>query len=540
MTADTLIIDLACELRDSRLPDNIISGILIEYASKVDQDRSRPFTSKDAGRWLDSALKKSPREPATLPGDRNNGYHPEPELPAESRLAPNEPTPGFYKLDDIGNGERMSHRHGYKIRYVKEWGWMVWNGRNWQADRGEVARMAKETSRSIFAEAAKVDDDDRAKAIGKHASASASQARRVAMIEACGSEPGITATPQQFDGNPWLLNCPNGILDLRTGELRPHDPKSMLSKIAGADYNPAAACPTWITFLDRIFNSDQATIGFIQRAIGYSLTGDVGEQCLFFAHGDGANGKSTLNGAVHTALGDYATKTPVDTLMIKRSDGGINNDVARLAGARAVFATEVTEGKRLDESLVKDLTGGDVITARYLHREFFEFTPVFKLWLYGNHKPAIRGTDEGIWRRIKLIPFEVTIPEAEWDRKLPEKLRGELAGILAWAVKGCLAWQKEGLQPPKKVKDATQAFRQQEDVLGKFIDECCIKGEIASVTAGDLLKTYRLFTGNNDMAPQTFSKIMQESGYVTNGKDNHGRALYKGLGLLTLEGNQDA
>jgi putative DNA primase/helicase len=440
------------------------------------------------------------------------------------------PTPGAFKCDDIGNGERLACRHGARLRHVKEWGWLVWNNFYWEQDRGNVAMLAKETARSIFAEAAAAEDDTIAKALANHAKATASRSRREAMVDACASEPGIPAAPKDFDRDPWLLNVQNGVLNLRTGELQPHDPQALLTKMAGTEYHPEATCPTWEAFLQRIFKGDKEVITFIQRAVGYSLTGNIGEQCLFFLHGTGKNGKSTFTGTLQALAGDYSSKTLTDTLMVKYYDGGINNDLARLAGARAVIAAELEEGKRLNESLVKDLTGGDTITARYLHREYFEFMPAFKLWMYGNHKPIIRGTDEGIWRRIKLIPFTVTIPEPERDPDLPEKLKAELPGILAWAVAGCKAWQREGLQTPSEVNAATIAYRAEQDTLAAFLSECCIIGTGYKVTSGELFDVYQKWGG--ELNRRRFSSAMAERGFVTLGRDGAGRALYHDIGLV--------
>lgn len=528
--------DLACQLRDSGLPRAEAESIMANYAARVPGDG---YTEREALLSLQSAYQGGKREAAHLPGlDRghNNGHTPAPDL---SQAPDADSRPGAYRLDDIGNGERMAARHVTKIRYVKEWGWMVWNGRYWQPDRGELARMAKDTARSIYHEVAEERDDDRRRALAKHANSSASSFKRAAMIDACSSEPGIAARPEDFDRDPWLLNCQNGILDLKTGELRPHSPGALMTKIAGAEYDPGAPCPTWRAFLERIFSDNQSMIDFLQRAAGYSLTGNTGEQCLFFAYGVGANGKSTYNGALQAALGDYAVKTPTDTLMLKYGENTATNDLARLAGARAVFAAELAEGKRLNESLVKDLTGGDIITARYLHKEFFEFIPVFKLWIYGNHKPVIKGTDEGIWRRIKLVPFTVTIPEGERDPGMPDKLRDELPGILAWLVRGCLEWQRQGLRIPAEVKTATADFRAEQDTLGAFLGDCCVINSLASVTAGELYGEYKAWATDNGLEPMskiTLSRRLTERGFSTNGREpGTGRAIYTGLGLLARE-----
>jgi putative DNA primase/helicase len=273
---------------------------------------------------------------------------------------------------------------------------------------------------------------------------------------------GYPVIPEHLDQDPWLFNVENGTIDLKTGELRPHERGALITKLAPVQYDREAECPTWWKFLMRIFNGNLALIEFLQKAVGYALTGSTREQCLFFLHGLGANGKSTLLEIIHTLLGDYAHRTSSETFLIKKS-GGIPNDVAALRGARLVGAVEVESGRRLAEVLIKEMTGGDRISARFLHAEWFDFKPEFKIFLAANHKPVIRGTDHAIWRRIHLIPFNVQIPKPEQDRDLPEKLKAELPGILNWALEGCQMWQLYGLEPPAEVQAATQDYREEMD-----------------------------------------------------------------------------
>jgi putative DNA primase/helicase len=230
-------------------------------------------------------------------------------------------------------------------------------------------------------------------------------------------------------------------------------------------------------------------IRFVQRAVGYSLTGSTNEQCLFILYGSGANGKSTFLNTISAMLGDYARQTPTDTLLVKRGDG-ISNDVARLHGARFVSAMEVDNGRRLAEAQVKQLTGGDLMAARYLYQEFFEFRPQFKLFMGVNHTPVIQGTDHGIWRRIHLVPFTVTIAKEDQDKRLVEELHAERSGILRWAVEGCLTWQAEGLEPPTAVAEATEEYRAEMDVLARFLLECRDVGPEARVATGLLYARY--------------------------------------------------
>jgi len=257
----------------------------------------------------------------------------------------------------------------------------------------------------------------------------------------------------------------------------------MLTKLAPTEYHPEATASTWTKFLERIMPNAEIR-AFLQRAAGYSLTGLTGEEALFVAYGTGRNGKSKFLGAVQDMLGpDYAQQMPPQTLMLKKGDSGASSELARLKGARFTATVETGEGGRLNEALVKQATGGDKISARYLFKEYFEFKPTHKIWLATNHKPTVRGTDEGIWSRIRLIPFEETIPEAERDQHLAEKLAKEAAGILAWAVQGCLAWQSERLAVPEAIRQATQDYRESMDQIGEFIDEMCVLGDMWEIGA---------------------------------------------------------
>jgi len=280
-------------------------------------------------------------------------------------------------------------------------------------------------------------------------------------------------------------------------------------------YDPAASCPLWDTFLSRTMGGNANLISFLQRAAGYTLTGDVREQCLFFLHGTGANGKSTYLEVLRALLGDYAKQADFSTFIVRTSDG-VRNDLADLRGARLVTATEVDAGKRFAESLVKQLTGGDTIKARFLFQEFFEFEPTFKLFLAANHKPRIEGTDYAIWRRIRLIPFTVTIPEAERDPDLKRKLLGELPGILRWAVEGCLEWQKRGLKPPEEVLAATEDYRAEMDSLTSFFSESCVIHPESKVLSTVLYDEYVKWCGDSgeeQLPRKQFVARLREKGF---------------------------
>jgi putative DNA primase/helicase len=307
-----------------------------------------------------------------------------------------------------------------------------------------------------------------------------------------------------IDTDPWLFNCQNGTLDLRTGTRRDHKPEDLITHIAPVTFAPDATCPTWEQFLSQVFAGDTEMVRFIQRAIGWSLTGVVQDRALFFLYGPkGHNGKTTLVETVRDLLGDcgedaagYARKVDVGTFMKQKNFEDTQRKTAMLAGPRFVYSSEVDEEHRLNEQLIKDITGGDTLEGRRLYREAFTFKPTFKPWIYGNHKPEIRGTDDALWSRVKLVPFAVSFADCV-DLKLPEKLRAELSGILNWAIKGCLDWQRMGLQPPEKVKAATQKYRMEQNVIAQFIQDCCVVLPAASIKAKRLYEAYITWCGEN-------------------------------------------
>jgi putative DNA primase/helicase len=442
-----------------------------------------------------------------------------------------QPPQGF-NLTDLGNAERLVARHGENVRYCYQWRrFLSWTGARWERDEtGHVHRLAKETVRSIYRESSAEEDEERRKALAKHARASESETRIRAMVELAKSE--IPASPDQFDADPWLLNTSNGTIALRTGEMREHRREDLITKIAPVEYHADAAAPTWEAFLERVLPGEELR-QFVQRAVGYSATGNTSEQCMFIHHGPGANGKSTFQETVSAALGDYAMRTPTETLLVKRT-GGVPNDVARLKGARFVTASETEEGRRLAESLVKDLTGQDTISARFMWAEWFDFKPTHALHLSTNHKPEIRGTDAAIWRRIRLIPWAVTIPSAEQDRELPEKLRAELPGVLGWIVRGCLEWQREGLRAPEEVRQATRAYRAEMDVLAAFLADCCVRGEEETAFAGELWGAWKSWceeTGEQHGTQKRFGGRLAERGFLNHRDSKTGRKVWSGVSL---------
>ena len=439
-----------------------------------------------------------------------------------------------WALSDLGNAERLVHYHGNDLHYCYEWGkWLAWNGSSWQQDDEViVVQRAKDTVRRIYDEAAGAANDEERQAIAKWALRSETKQRIDAMIDLARSEPGIAISSSLLDTDPMLLNCLNGTLDLRTGKLRQHERDDLCTKMAPVAFDAGAPCPKWDRFLTVITEGSITMKQYLQRCVGYTLTGDTSEQILLFLHGNGANGKTTKLEVVRSIMGDYAQKAPGEMITQRRYDGGVPNHMARLQGARMAVLNEVEEGRYMAEAQVKDLTGGDTITARYMRAEWFDFTPTHKLWVCGNHKPVIRGTDQGIWRRIRLIPFTVTIPESERDPHLKDKLLAEAPGILAWAVRGCLDWQREGLGTPEIVQVATNSYRGEMDVLGQFLEDSCVQQPTASVPKGELYTAYEAWceqSGERPIAKRTFGQRLREKGFEERKSGTH---LWVGIGLL--------
>jgi putative DNA primase/helicase len=337
-------------------------------------------------------------------------------------------------LTDVGNAERLVALYGQGLAWTEAWGWLVWDGRRWAMDnQRKVEELAVTTVRAMYRAAAQLDDPDRRKALASWAQRSESRSRIEAMVAL--ARHMVARKPDEFDADPWLLNCANGTLDLRTGGLRPHQREDRITKLVPVNYDPEARCPRWEQFLGEVFAPHPDLIPFIQRAAGYSLTGDTREECLFLLHGTGRNGKGTLLRTLTTLLADYAMTADFSTFLAGPRDRGPRDDVANMRGRRLVVSQEVREGAPLAESLLKWLTGGDRIRARNLYERSVEWLPTHKIWLAVNHKPVIRGTDDAIWSRIKLVPFDVSFAGRE-DRQLKTKLEGELEGILRPPVPG--------------------------------------------------------------------------------------------------------
>jgi len=432
-----------------------------------------------------------------------------------------------FALTDLGNSERLVARHGGDLRYFHGWRkWFVYDGKRWCLDdSGAVKERGKDTVRSIYEEAAAAGTESERKALADHAKRSESRQRVEAMISL--AESSVPVQAGELDTDPWMLNVENGTVDL-SGELREHRRENMITKLAPVEYDPDAKAPIFDAFLKRILPSE-ALRKFMQRAIGYAAAGIVSEEVLVILYGTGANGKSTLVNIIMEALGDYAMQAAPELLRAKR--GSHPTELADLFGARLVASVEVDEGRRLAESLVKQLTGRDPIKARRMREDFWQFDPTHTVFLATNHRPEVRGTDHAIWRRIKLVPFEVTIPESEQDKRLVEKLRKELPGILAWIVQGCLEYQRGGLGEPDKVRAATLDYRSEMDVLAGFIEDRCVVHPRVSVGATPLYHAYKGWceeTGEDKLTQQKFGRRLKERGFTS---EKTQRVTWYGIGL---------
>lgn len=440
-------------------------------------------------------------------------------------------------ITDLGNAERLVDRHAGELCYTQQQRrWRVWQGTHWAIDvTGEATRRGKATARAILSEARRVGDEAERKSLARWALASESRRGIDAMMALAETEAAFAVSPAEFDRDDWLLATRRGTVELRSGRLRPADPADLITHLAPVAFEPAATCRRWMAFLSRIV-PDPELRGFLQRSVGVSLTGSMREQCIWILWGDGRNGKSTFLTTVQALLGDYAMQAPLSMLVDRRRDA-TPFDLADLPGRRLVAVSETREISCLAEGVVKQLTGGEPMRARSLYGDFFEFQPKAKIWLSTNHKPGIKGEDDGIWRRIHLVPFLERIRDDEVDRDLPSKLREELPGILAWAVLGCLDWQHDGLRVPKVVLDATLEYRREESILARFLDDVCVSTARAIVTKKELYSAYTAWCDEQGLAPLSqvrLSKALKEQGFRED-RGTGGRHLWRGVGLQSSE-----
>lgn len=434
---------------------------------------------------------------------------------------------------DVGNAKRLVRLFGDQLRYLgPDRTWLVWNGKYWERDEtGQVTRRAKETARGLFDDASGIEDEEKRKKARNWAMRAESVSKIRAMIELAKSDAQIAVVPAQLDPNGWLLNVENGTIDLKTGKLREHSRSDLITRMAPVVYDPTSVAPRWNEFLLETMGGDEEMVAYLQRLVGYTLTGDVREEILLFVYGSGANGKTTFLCTIEKMLCDYA-KTIDPELLISKQNATHPTGRADLRGVRFAICSEVDDGKHFAEAVVKQITSRDTQKARRMHGNWFEFEPSHKLWLAANHKPVIKGTDDGIWRRIHLIPFTVTVPEDKRDRRLIEKLRAELPGILAWAVRGCLEWLDRGLRTPDRVIHATREYRDDMDLLAQFIQERCIEDPAAEIWARQLYAEYKHWCEECGLHAVSHKRLGREIGQRFNKRDSTGgMVLYEGLKL---------
>lgn len=466
----------------------------------------------------------------TSPTTRKQAEHPA-AAPATEESDSDLGLTQFHRTD-AGNGELITALYGTDLRYDHtQKRWFLWDNVRWAKDRDEeITRRALQMARLRLKVAFGIPNDDIRKAEVKWAMASESHQRIKAALAMASTEKPIATAGDEWDRDKWLLGVANGVVDLRTGEFREARKKDYITLSTGVEYDPRATCPRFNEFLSEVFNSDKGLIDYIQRAVGYSLTGFVQEHCLFLCYGTGRNGKSVLLNTISAVLGDYAAGTPFSTFEMNYATS--TNDLAALRGKRFVSARETQEARRLNEARVKAVTGGDPITSRFLYAEFFTYYPQFKVWLAVNHKPIIRDTSEGMWSRVRLIPFTVSFWGRE-DKTLDEKLNQELSGILNWAIEGCLKWQNMGLAEPKPVVEATEEYRAESDQVAMFLEDCTVETPNATCRTKELYERYVAWceaNGERELSANAFGRKITEKGIVR----EHGKNgdFYAGVGIL--------
>jgi len=436
-----------------------------------------------------------------------------------------------FNLTDAGNAKRLVAHLGGLGKYCYPFkSWYLFDGKRWAEDKtGAIFAAAKDAVKGIYAEAQACGDAATRKAIAAHAVRSETERALKAMISLAQSEPGIPVSPSDFDQHPDLLNCLNGTVSLRSGKIKPHDPADLLTQLIPISFDEDAPRERWKQFLNEVFKNRQELIDYLQRLIGFYITGLTTEQIFAIFHGSGANGKSTLLDVLLEVFADYMTTTPFSTFAVQRHQG-IRNDLADLHNVRIVATSESSEGQRLNEELIKRATGDASIKSRFLFKEFFTYKRKFKIIMSVNHLPKIRGTDHAIWRRVRCIPFDAVFEGENCDLNLKEKLLAEAPGILAWAVLGSMLWHDMGLGCPDAVKAATDQYKEDEDTLGCFLAECCDLDATKTQPARALYLAFKEYCGGKTISEKAFSTSLTKQGYEK--KKGPGGMVWHGLKLL--------
>ncbi len=377
-----------------------------------------------------------------------------------------------YLQNDLGASELFADRCGDRVRFVKGVGWLFWNGIIWERDAyGNAVQLFAAIARACMIEAAAVEDEDARTRAAKYALKMGLRHKIEDALKLAESQPALSLNPDELDADPLLVACKNGVIDLTNGRFHSPNPGDHITRQLGVHYDPAATCPRWERFLYEITDGDGELIEFLQRAVGYSLSGDMREQAFLFLHGTGANGKSVFIETIRALLGQYSARASESLFEGKGPPRDSKVELAELPGIRALFVSETSQNGKLNERLVKDITGGDALRAEAKYQAGFRFNPQCKLWIVGNYAPRVDGVDHGIWRRVRLVPFNVTFEGTRKDPHLVETLRAELSGVLRWAVEGAVKWHRDGLNLPECVKLATSAYRDDQDLLADFVTE---------------------------------------------------------------------
>jgi putative DNA primase/helicase len=444
-------------------------------------------------------------------------------------------------LTDVGLARRLVHEASGKLRYVREWkAWLAWTGKRWERDDGlAAAHSAKQVSDTLWRELAELPPERRGQVLAFVKTASSARGIESA-VKLARSEPQVVVNADELNRQAYLLNVANGTLDLATAKLRPHSPADLLTHQAAVAYDENASCPNWRKFVEDVTNGDKELASFLQRSCGLALSADVSEQVLWLHYGEGRNGKSTLLNVLMELLGSYAGPAPLEMLLVRgRYAKEAETQFAALAGKRLVTTVEADSGVRFSEATVKLLTGGDTVLARRLYEDAWPVRPSWKLHVAANHKPLVKGTDEGIWRRLMLTPWVRRFEGASEDKQLKQKLMGELPGILTWCVYGFIQWREQGgLRPPASVLAATNEYRGENDVLGMWLAECCVKEPHAVAEAGALYSSYKAWSedrGESVMTGTAFGSRLEHLGFIGK-RESAGqwrnRTVRRGLGLL--------
>ncbi len=508
--------DLGCQLRDN----GFSAGECLDYLERFKAAMGRGFDD-DMNHIWEQVSARAPRDSWTPKGQTVK-----PQLGTSRTQGGQgfdiEQSSASYisdKWTDVGNKDRFLRHFADQVRYDPSRGWMVWDGRRWgqDVDGGQVMNFAVMVARSLYSE--EEPSDEKQCQLWRQFVKSTNQVGKIrAFVELAKCDPAIRVYADVWDADPWVLNCANGILDLRTGELGEHDPLVYCTYITRAAYQKGAKSELWTRCLAQ-WQPIEAKRSYLQRHAGYDLTGSTREQTAVFHFGDGSNGKTIYTGTQEWIMGDYAARVPMAVLVDDKPRGGqASPDVARLAGRRLVIASEITSARGLNESIIKDLTGGDTLTARFLNANPFEFRPSFKLVFFGNHKPQIRNQDDGIWRRLPLVEWATKIEEGQKDKNLLQKLQSEedMSGILSWMVEGCLAWQESGLATPEEVQESSNSYRAEQDQIGKFLGECCVLGEGFFCPTKTLRAAYERWCEDNgekwQASPNQFAERLRRAG----------------------------